>query len=136
MTNAPAGDVELHPIVADLAASMQRSPDKTLIAIPPEVLEKARARVRSSKDADVLTHLVALAVKINRLAGDGGTPAIAALMLLVAEKLGSAQDAADRFSAAGISNAAQLLGVTEAARAPREQPKPQAAVKPKRGLSK
>lgn len=136
MTKAPAGDVELHPIVAELAASMQRSADKKLIAIPPEVIEKARARVRSSNDGDVLIQLVALAAKINRLAGDGGTPAIAALMLLVADKLGSAQDAADRFSAAGITNAAQLLGGTETSRAPREQPKPQATVKPKRGLSK
>lgn len=74
-------------------------------------------------------------MKIKRLAGDGGIPAIAALALLVAEKIGSVAAAADRFNAAGIDNAAQLLGVVEPTRAPRE-PKPQAHVKPKRGLSK
>jgi hypothetical protein len=131
------GDVELHPIAAELAAAMQRSPDKKQIAFPPEVIERARARVRSSNDGDeVLAHLIALAAKIKRLAGDGGTPAIAALVMIVVDKLGSVDEAADRFNAAGITNAAQLLGSIETSRAPREQPKPQATVRPKRGLSK
>lgn len=129
--------VELHPVVAELAASMERSPDKKQVAFPPEALEKARARVRTAAEPELLSHLIALAVKIKRLAGDGGTPAIAALALLVADKLGSVEDAADRFSAAGIVNAGQLLGVVEKSRAPREDPKvPKLTVKPKRGLSK
>lgn len=131
------GTVELHPIVAELAASMERSADKKQVAFPPDVVEKARARVRAAEEPELLSHLIALAVKIKRLAGDGGTPAIAALALLVADKLGSVDDAADRFHAAGIANAGQLLGVVEKSRAPRVEPKPpKLAVKPKRGLSK
>ncbi len=136
MTKAGGGTVELHPIVAELAAGMQRSADNTTVTFPPAVVDRARARVHGSDDPEVLAHLIALAVKIRRIAGDGGTPAIEVLAQLVADKLGSAADAADRFSAAGISNAAQLLGVVETTRAPREQPKAQATVRPKRGLSK
>jgi hypothetical protein len=129
-------DVELHPIVAELSAAMQRSSDKKQVAFPPDVLEKTRARVRASSEDEVLAHLIALAVKIKRVAGDGGMPAIAAIAMLVADKLGSASDAADRFNAAGISNAAALLGVSDPIRAPREQTKAAAPVKAKRGLSK
>jgi hypothetical protein len=122
--------------VAELAAAIQRSPDETLVAIPPEAIEKARARMRALDDPDIVAHLIALAVKTKRIAGDGGLPVLAALALLVAEKLGSVDDAADRFGAAGIANAASLIGASAEARAPREQPKAAPTVKPKRGLSR
>lgn len=131
-----ANDVELHPIVAALAGAIQRSPDKSLVAIPPDIVDKARAQVRANDDPELIPHLIALAVKTRRVAGDGGIPVIAALALLVAEKLGSHDDVADRFAAAGIADAKALLGTVTTSRAPRDEKKPAAlTVKAKRGLS-
>lgn len=138
MTTSPGAKVALHPIVAELAASMQRSDDKSVLFFPPELVDKTRARIRAeaSSNDDVLAHLLALAAKINRIAGEGGRPAMAALVLLVVERVGSVEVASDHFGAIGIQNASQLLGTIEPSRAPREQPKAAPAVKPKRGLSK
>ncbi len=129
-------DIELHPIVAELSGAIQRSTDKTGVVIAPDDIERARGRLRLSDDPDVVAHLVALAVKTQRVAGEGGLPVIAALLLLVAEKLGSASAAADRFGAAGIANAAALVGGNVELRAPREQQQAPPTAKPKRGLSK
>ena len=65
-------DVTLHPIVAELAAALVRSPDKRALSLPPEALERALTKLRATNDADVVRDLIALAVKVNRIAGDGG----------------------------------------------------------------
>lgn len=128
-------DVTLHPIAAALAAAFARSPDKTQLAIPPEAIEKARAQLKATDDPSAVTHLVALAVKTRRVAGAGALPALAAIGMLVMEKLGSSEKAHDMFAAAGLHDeAAALLGTTTEVRAPREQPPAAPTVKPKRGL--
>lgn len=128
--------IELHPVVAGLAAAMERSPDGTRVVLPPPAIEAARAKVLASTDPEVVQHLIALAVKVHRIAGDGGFPVIAAIALLVAEKLGSATAAADKFGAAGLADAAAAIGGTQPVRAPREAAPAGPAVKARRGLSK
>lgn len=128
------GDVTLHPIAAALAAAVARSPDKRLLAIPPEAIEKARAQLMATSDEDAVPALIALAVKTLRIAGDGALPALAAIGLLVVEKLGSAK-AHDMFAAAGLkAEAAALLATSTEVRAPRAQPKVAPTVKATRGL--
>ena len=117
-------------------AALVRSPDQTLLALPPEAIEKARAQLKVTSDSDAVPHLVALAVKTRRIAGDGALPALAAIGLLVLEKLGSSEEAHDLFAAAGLKDeAAAFLGSATEARAPREAARPSATVKPRRGLS-
>lgn len=129
-----AGDVAAHPIVAALAASIRQS--DAGLSFAPEAIEKARASLRGEPGDEVVVHLLALGIKTHRMAGVAGQPVLVELARLVADVLGSAQAAADRFAAAGMSkDAASLLGAAVASRAP-EAPKPKGpTVKPKRGLS-
>jgi hypothetical protein len=130
-------DVTLHPVVAALAATMVRSADKKSVSFPLDAVEKAAAGARTSTDPAVVRDLIALAVKIKRIAGDGGLAAIVEIGLIVAEKLGSTQAAGDQLEAAGVAkDAAALLGKAVETRAPRSEPtKPNAPnIKAKRGL--
>ena len=126
-------DVELHPIAAELAAAMVRSPAG--LSLPTAAVEKAEAKLRATSDPRAVEHLVALAVRTQRIAGDAGLAVNIVLALLVAEKLGSATAARDKFAAGGHPDAAALLGKAAEARAPVDASKPAAPpVKAKRGL--
>ena len=127
-------ELTLHPIAAALAAAIVRSDDKKRLALPAEAVEKARAQLKATSDPDAVSHLIALAAKTRRIAGDGGIAVIGAIALIVVEKLGSTEEAAAQFTAAGLDDVTTLLGTTREVRAPREQPKAAAPVKPKRGL--
>lgn len=130
------GDIELHPIVSELAGAMERSEDGTFVFFSTPSVERAAAKLRATDGDAVLTHLVALAVKLKRVAGDGGAAAIMSIGLLLADKLGSKDAAASRLEAAGLgSDAKALLGQRTEKRAPQEPSKPAPpTVKPKRGL--
>ncbi len=132
---------KLHPIVAELAAEMIRSPDHTTVSFPTAAVEKAQQRIRASNDDDVVAHLIALAAKIRRVARDGGMAAILTIGALVADKLGSTSAAADRLVKGGMQKeAAALLGRRVPLTAPRSgQGAPEGSVKagtltPKRRL--
>lgn len=130
-------EVTLHPIAAELAEAMERSPDGTAVSFPTAAVERAAQKVRATADDEALTHLIALAVKIKRIAGEGGTAAIMSIGLIVADKLGSTAAAADRLVAAGLEDDAKsFLGRKEEKRAPAQpQTAGPAPVKAKRGLS-
>jgi hypothetical protein len=131
-----ADDVELHPIVAELAAAMERSEDGKSVFFSTPSVERAAAKLRATDGDVVLSHLVALAVKIKRVAGEGGVAAVMSIALLVADKLGSKDAAADRLEAAGLgADAKAFLGQSTEKRAPQEPNKPAPpTVKAKRGL--
>src|SRR5688572_16231018 len=130
-------NIELHPIVAELAATMERSADKASVSFPNQALERTQSKLRATTDNEPVVHLIALAAKIKRIAGDGGLAAIVSIGLLIADKLGSAQAAADKLEGAGLAKEAQsFLGKVGETRAPRDDHKPPTpTVKAKRGLS-
>jgi hypothetical protein len=130
-----SGDVEAHPVVAALAASMERS--DAGVSFPLEAFEKVRAALRASPAPDaILVHLIALGMKTHRIAGPAGNAVLGDITLLVAEVLGSAQAAADRFATAGLDKAtAARLGAEVANRAPPPAKTAAPTVKAKRGLS-
>jgi hypothetical protein len=129
------GDVDAHPIVAELAAAMERG--EAGVSFPDAAFEKARAALRASPAPDeIVVHLLALGIKTHRIAGPAGFAVLGDLTLLIAEVLGSVQAAADRFAAAGMDKeTASVVGAAVANRAPAPTAKAAPAVKPKRGLS-
>lgn len=130
---AGSAEVAAHPAVAALAASIQRT--DTGVSLPPAAVEQARLALRGGGD-DVVVHLLALGIKTHRIAGAGGDDVVILIASLIGELLGSAQAAADRFAAAGMSKeAAAVLGTSLASRAPQATAPTKTAVKPRRGLS-
>ena len=134
---APDKSVDLHPIAAALAKAITRSDDGKSVSLPDAAVESARAALRLADD-DAVVHLIALAVKTRRIAGEGALPVIVAIGFLVGDKLGSKQAAADRFADAGMASEAKaLLASTPPVRAPQADHKPATpTVKARRGLKK
>lgn len=112
--SAPEPTVQAHPIVAELAASLQRD----TMTYPPAAIDKVRLALRADVKAGTLArHLIALGVKAHRIGGDAADPLILQLAALVAESLGTAA-ATDAFVRAGMStDLAQRIG--KAGRPPR-----------------
>ena len=127
-------DVQSHPAVAELAASLKPGPPHSY---PPEALDKMRKALRAAGDDTVVTHLLALGVKVHRVAGAAGQPLLTQIATLAAEALGSMQAVADGFANAGMSkDAASAIGANTPTRAPNEKRPAGLQVKARRGLSK
>jgi hypothetical protein len=133
MSATGAADIEAHPVVAELAASLVR--DK--VTYPAPAIEKVRAALRADAQRDTIARqLIMLGMKAHRIAGEAADPLLIQLATLVAESLGSAAAAADAFARAGMSkDVADRIGGSTPTRAPEERAPPPQQVKARRGLS-
>ena len=130
-------DVELHPLVAALAATLV---SKGQLQASPEAVTAFQEGAQALSDGErevVLTHLLALALKVRRngVEDEAFVAVLAVLILTLVPDVGQARDA---FAAAGLHKAAAVVGTVAATRAPMATASPPstAPVQARRGLTK
>lgn len=79
MSATGAADLEAHPVVAELAGSLQRA----TMTYPPEAMDKVRAALRAGGHENAIARqLIMLGMKANRIAGVAAEPLLIQLATL------------------------------------------------------
>jgi hypothetical protein len=117
---------ELHPIIATLAGQLEERAGS--LWLPSEALAEARRALRHADD-EPWEHLLAWTHAAIRAAGEAAAGLRAQVLELLAERLGSDEDAADRFAElapGGVERA--FLGQSAPRRAPVQSSQPEPPV--------
>lgn len=129
-------EIEAHPVVAALAASIVQSEEGLMFA--EGAVDAARSAMRATLDETIALHLAALAAKAKRIGGPVGARLLLEdILALLTEYVGREQALAKLEEGGLTRDTATAIGASVVTRAPEPQrAPPPTSVKPKRGLEK